>query len=93
MKALHHLDATKTLAEQLSDGFAIDQSPIWQDASTTKECRSLENLVGGPQALADLTGSKGYERFTGNQIAKVSFRVRTRKKRYLKAYDASILDL
>ncbi|KAJ8654623.1 hypothetical protein O0I10_009674 [Lichtheimia ornata] len=71
MKALHHLDATKTLAEQLSDGFAIDQSPIWQDASTTKECRSLENLVGGPQALADLTGSKGYERFTGNQIAKI----------------------
>lgn len=80
MKALHQLDASKTLAEQLSDGFAIDQSPIWQDASTTQECRSLENLVGGPQALADLTGSKGYERFTGNQIAKVNFRIRKKER-------------
>jgi hypothetical protein len=29
--------------------------------------------VGGPEALAKLTGSKAYERFTGNQIAKVLF--------------------
>ena len=53
------------------DAFEITQSPIWQDASTTRECRSLEELVGGAQTLADLTGSKAYERFTGNQIAKV----------------------
>ena len=65
------LDSSKSLQEQLSDAFEIGQSPIWQDASTTRECRSLEALVGGPQELADLTGSKAYERFTGNQIAKV----------------------
>jgi xylulokinase len=64
---------SKTLEDQLQEAFSVKQSPIWQDASTTSQCRSLENLVGGPQGLADLTGSKGYERFTGNQIAKVSF--------------------
>lgn len=64
---------TKTLEDQLQEAFSVKQSPIWQDASTTSQCRSLENLVGGPQDLANLTGSKGYERFTGNQIAKVGF--------------------
>lgn len=63
--------STETLEEQLKDAFSISQSPIWQDSSTTAECRALENLVGGAKALADLTGSKAYERFTGNQIAKI----------------------
>ncbi|KAI9489670.1 hypothetical protein BDB00DRAFT_790875 [Zychaea mexicana] len=71
IEKLSKLDSQKTLQEQLSEAFEIDQSPIWQDASTTRECRSLEGLVGGAQALADLTGSKAYERFTGNQIAKI----------------------
>ncbi|MEE6467355.1 hypothetical protein FKM82_007210 [Ascaphus truei] len=31
----------------------------------------LEEAVGGAQELANLTGSRAYERFTGNQIAKV----------------------
>jgi len=31
-----------------------------------------ENAVGGPAALAALTGSRAYERFTGNQIAKIA---------------------
>lgn len=57
--------------EQLDNAFSIQQSPIWQDASTTAECRALEKSVGGAEALAKLTGSKAYERFTGNQIAKV----------------------
>lgn len=46
-------------------------APIWQDSSTAQECKNLEEAIGGPQALADLTGSRAYERFTGNQIAKV----------------------
>lgn len=69
---MSQLDHKKPLHVQLEDAFSIQQSPIWQDASTTSECRALEDLVGGPEALAKLTGSKAYERFTGNQIAKVN---------------------
>ncbi|KAL9537360.1 hypothetical protein MBANPS3_011845 [Mucor bainieri] len=68
---LSQLDDKSTLSDQLKDAFSINQSPIWQDASTTTECRALEDLVGGPAELAKLTGSKAYERFTGNQIAKI----------------------
>ncbi|KAI8578275.1 hypothetical protein K450DRAFT_248058 [Umbelopsis ramanniana AG] len=71
LETLASLDVSRTLEDQLQGAFSVKQSPIWQDASTTSQCRSLENLVGGPQGLADLTGSKGYERFTGNQIAKL----------------------
>lgn len=51
--------------------FALPNAPIWQDSSTTKDCRDLEAAVGGPQVLADLTGSRAYERFTGPQIARI----------------------
>ncbi|KAF9006062.1 hypothetical protein BDQ17DRAFT_1239609 [Cyathus striatus] len=69
---LSSLDPKKPLTKQLfPDAFSLPKAPIWQDSSTTKECRKLEDGVGGPQALADLTGSRAYERFTGNQIAKI----------------------
>jgi len=41
------------------------------DSSTGKYCRLLEAGAGGPEALAAITGSRAYERFTGNQIAKM----------------------
>lgn len=66
------LNPEKSLAEQLIPrAFSIPNSPIWQDSSTTLECRELEAAVGGAQALADITGSRGYERFTGAQIKRV----------------------
>ena len=69
---LSSLNPSKSLAEQLSPvAFTFQRSPIWQDSSTTRDCRELEEHVGGPQVLADITGSRAYERFTGNQIRRV----------------------
>ena len=41
------------------------------DSSTTEQCHLMEQAVGGAQKLAEITGSRAYERFTGNQIAKI----------------------
>ncbi|KAM9648909.1 xylulose kinase isoform 9-T9 [Morphnus guianensis] len=41
------------------------------DSSTASQCSALEKAVGGAQHLASVTGSRAYERFTGNQIAKI----------------------
>ena len=58
--------------EVMQDCFAREQSPIWMDSSTGRECGRLEAAAGGAEALCRLTGSKAYHRFTGNQIAKIA---------------------
>ena len=68
---LKNLDSTKTLEEQLSGCFSVEDSPIWMDSSTTEQCKQLEAVVGGAQAMADITGSRAYERFTVTQILKL----------------------
>lgn len=73
-KALGAMDPKRSLADPghlAPRAFALPNAPIWQDSSTTKDCRDLEAAVGGPQVLADLTGSRAYERFTGPQIARI----------------------
>ncbi|KAI0318382.1 actin-like ATPase domain-containing protein [Amylostereum chailletii] len=71
-KELASLDPANSLLSQLSpSAFSLPNCPIWQDSSTTRECREIEESVGGPQALADLTGSRAYERFTGTQIKRI----------------------
>ncbi|CCL98605.1 uncharacterized protein FIBRA_00607 [Fibroporia radiculosa] len=70
-KMLTTLDPSKPLDQLAPGAFSLPNAPIWQDSSTTRECRELEAAVGGAQALADLTGSRAYERFTGTQIAKI----------------------
>lgn len=62
----------RPLREQLAGAFAVAESPVWMDSSTTAECRAREAALGGAQAVADITGSRAYERFTGNQIARIA---------------------
>jgi xylulokinase len=65
---LAHLDPHRPLAEQMRDVFARPTSPVWMDTSTTAECRQIEQALGGWRAVARLTGSRCYERFTAAQI-------------------------
>lgn len=69
---LNALDPARNLREQLANTFSVGDSPVWMDASTQDQCDALEHELGGPQAVADLTGSRAYLRFTGNQIAKIA---------------------
>ena len=66
--ALAELSPKRMLKDQREGIFATMGSPVWMDARATELCRKLEEEVGGPQALADITGSRAYERFTYNII-------------------------
>lgn len=64
------LDRGRPLREQVSAMLARDVSPIWMDSSTAAECREIASAVGGDGTLAQRTGSRAFERFTGPQIRK-----------------------
>ncbi len=65
------LDAARPLAGQLEPALARDRSPVWMDASTTAECDEIRSALGGARAVAELTGSTTFERFTGPQIRRI----------------------
>ncbi|XP_041373900.1 xylulose kinase-like isoform X2 [Gigantopelta aegis] len=85
---LNNLNPESSMHSQLKDVFSVGDSPIWMDASTTQLCRDLEEKVGGKQRLTDITGSCGYERMTGNQIAKI---YQTNREAYLNTERISLV--
>jgi len=68
--ALAALDPCRTPGEQLASCLSRAVAPIWMDSSTARECREIESAVGGARVLAERTGSRAFERFTGPQIRK-----------------------
>jgi xylulokinase len=67
---LAQLNPSITPAAQMADCFSRPVSPIWMDSSTTRECEEITAAVGGSHVLAERTGSRAFERFTGPQIRK-----------------------
>lgn len=64
------LDARRALPEQVAPLLSRPVSPIWMDSSTSVECAEIAAAVGGDAVLAQRTGSRAFERFTGPQIRK-----------------------
>jgi xylulokinase len=64
------LDPRASLVPQVRGMLARDQSPIWMDSSTARQCAEITAALGGDGILAERTGSRAFERFTGPQIRK-----------------------
>jgi xylulokinase len=62
------LDPSRALAGQLDGIFSRPVSPIWMDSSTSAECAEITAAMAGAARLAQLTGSRAFERFTAAQI-------------------------
>jgi len=93
---LASLDPAQPLARQLAGVFTRKVAPIWMDSSTSRQCRAITQELGGAEAVARLTGSRAFERFTGPQIRKffehdpASYR-RTETIHLVSSYLASLL--
>jgi xylulokinase len=65
---LKGLDHRKPLVEQTGEIFSRAVAPVWMDSSTSEECEEIAQAMGGDARLAEITGSRATERFTGPQI-------------------------
>jgi xylulokinase len=73
-RALAALRDGQELPPQIVPLLSRPLSPIWMDSSTHAECREIESAVGGASVLAQHTGSRAFERFTGPQIRRFALR-------------------
>jgi len=73
------LSPAKSLSAQMRASLSRPVAPIWMDSSTRQQCDEIEGIVGGATDVANLTGSRCFERFTGPQIRKFW---RTESRRY-----------
>jgi len=85
---LAQLDPAQTLEAQLDGALSHPFSPNWQDASTQKECDEFDAALGNQQHLADVTGSKAHQRFTGPQILRFQ---RKHPDAYVKTYRITLV--
>ncbi|KAF1373361.1 hypothetical protein PFLUV_G00259760 [Perca fluviatilis] len=70
-ETLQNLDPDQDLHQLLQGSFSLRDCPVWMDSSSSQQCEDLQAAAGGALRLAHITGSRAYERFTGNQIAKL----------------------
>lgn len=94
--ALAGLDPERPLAPQIRGIFSRARSPIWMDASTSRQCGEITAAVGGADLLARITGSRAFERFAGPQIRKIHTQeanawARTRRVHLVSSYLATLL--
>ena len=69
-RAIEGLDPSRGLADQLRTIFSRQESPVWMDESTGRQCAAIAAALGGDDAVARLTGSRPFARFAGPQIRK-----------------------
>jgi xylulokinase len=67
---LRVLDPARPLVEQVRPMLSRQVAPIWMDSSSSTQCDEITAAVGGASVLAQRTGSRAFERFTGPQIRK-----------------------
>ncbi|XP_054478907.1 xylulose kinase [Anoplopoma fimbria] len=70
-ETLQNLDPDQNLHQLLQDSFSVSHSPTWMDSSSSRQCDDLHTAAGGAERLTEITGSRAYEGFTGNQISKL----------------------
>ena len=95
-RVLGALDPSRPLVDQIAPLFSRTVSPVWLDCSTGADCAVLTQALGGDAAVATLTGSRAYERFTAAQIHKFATReadayARTDRIHLVSSFMASLL--